>query len=251
MPIKIAAPSVQSLFLEMRFSGQKVATGTGFLADSKIGTVLITNRHNVSGRHPQTGKCLSATGSVPDEVVIMHNQKGLLGNWKPVLEPLVNENDMPLWHEHPILKEKGDFVALPLTQTEGIECYKYSLENNGPDIMVGPSDYVSVVGFPFGMNAGGALAIWATGFLASELDIDQWGMPIVLIDCRARPGQSGSAVIAYRSSGMVPMRGGGAAAFPGPVTKLIGIYSGRVNPESDLGIVWKTSALKELVDSIS
>ena len=46
------------------------------------------------------------------------------------------------------------------------------------------------------------------------------------------------------------MADGSSAAFDGPVSKLIGIYSGRINSESDLGIVWKTSAILELVRSI-
>lgn len=46
------------------------------------------------------------------------------------------------------------------------------------------------------------------------------------------------------------MADGSSAAFGGPVSKLIGIYSGRINSESDLGIVWKTSAILELVRSI-
>jgi hypothetical protein len=45
------------------------------------------------------------------------------------------------------------------------------------------------------------------------------------------------------------MRSGGVAMF-GPATKFLGIYSGRVNAESDLGIVWKASAIKELVEAI-
>ncbi|WP_428910707.1 hypothetical protein [Niallia sp. Krafla_26] len=45
-------------------------------------------------------------------------------------------------------------------------------------------------------------------------------LPLLLIDhCRSRQGQSGSPVIAYRK-------------------------------ESDLGLVWKASAIKELIDSI-
>lgn len=46
------------------------------------------------------------------------------------------------------------------------------------------------------------------------------------------------------------MEDGGAAMFGGPVQRLFGIYSGRINKQSDLGMVRKTSALKELVDSI-
>jgi hypothetical protein len=76
-------------------------------------------------------------------------------------------------------------------------------------------------------------------------------LPIFLIDCRSRQGQSGSAVISYRPGGMVAMEEGGSAIFYGPVSRFHGIYSGRINNESDLGIVWKASAIKELVDHIS
>jgi hypothetical protein len=83
--------------------------------------------------------------------------------------------------------------------------------------------------------------------MASEPQVDFNDLPIFLIDCRSRQGQSGSAVLAYRSGGMVAMADGGSAAFDGPVWKFLGIYSGRINRESDLGIVWKASAIHELV----
>jgi hypothetical protein len=247
----LSTPSVQSLFIQMRFSGQVLSTGSGFVCDSSKGPVLVTNRHNLSGRSCETGKPLSTTtAGIPNEVVIYHNQKGRLGNWIAVTEPLIREDGGPLWSEHPRLKDKGDFVALPLTQLDRVELYKYSMVDTGPDIQVGPSDYLSVVGFPFGIRGGGSLAIWVAGFLATELEVDQFGMPVVLVDCRARQGQSGSAVIAHRNGGAVAMRDGSAALFGGPVTKFIGIYSGRINSESDLGIVWKASAIKELLDAL-
>jgi len=55
----------------MRFNGQALATGTGFVVDSSSGPALITNRHNV-------------------------------------------------------LKEKADFVALPLKQINGVQTYPYN-----------------------------------------------------------------------------------------------------------------------------
>lgn len=57
--------------------------------------------------------------------------------------------------------------------------------------------------FPFGLAGGGSLAIWATGLMATEPEIDYNNQPTFLIDCRARPGQSVSAVIAHRNGGMV------------------------------------------------
>jgi hypothetical protein len=89
--------------------------------------------------------------------------------------------------------------------------------------------------------------VWATGFVASEPDIDFGNLPVFLIDCRSRQGQSGSAVIAYGDGGMFAMEDGSTAVMPGEVIRLLGIYSGRINEQSDLGIVWKVSALQELV----
>ena len=242
----IAVPSVQSLFLELRFRGQVLGTATGFVVCGKHGYYLVTNRHNVTGRHQDTGKPLSKMAGVPDEVAIQHNALGALGSWTKTVEPLFTDS-IPRWYEHPRLGSKADFVALPLSQLAGIQIYPYDLANPGPPIHVGPADSVSVVGFPFGRSVAGYVAIWASGFLASEPDLDYDQLPVMLIDCRTRPGQSGSPVIAHRSGGMVPTIGGGSAVYSGPVTRFLGIYSGRIQHESDLGFVWKASALAELM----
>lgn len=248
--ITLAEPSGKSLFLQMRFKGTNIATGTGFVVTSKRGPVLITNWHNVTGRHPETDKVLDEKMSaIPDEIVIYHHVFGQLGNWNGKLEPLL-KNDIPLWIEHPKWGKQTDFVALPLTKTDGIQLYPYDLVNTGPAIMCGPTELVSVVGFPFGMSAGGLFPIYATGFVASEPNIDFKNLPLFLIDCRARKGQSGSPVIAPRNGGMLTMENGDSIVFNGPVMRFLGIYSGRINEESDLGLVWKASAIRELVDSI-
>ena len=245
----IARPSIQSLLLQMQFKGQPISTGTGFVMMApRIGAVLITNRHNVSGRNQETNLPLSPTGGVPDEVLIIQNRKGLLGQWVPRLETLY-ESGAPRWLEHPVLGAKADFVALPLRNLDDVDLHPYEVEHTGPDILVGPADSVSVVGFPFGITAGGAFAVWATGFLASEPDVNFADLPIQLIDCRSRQGQSGSPVIAYRAGGSIAMKEGGTAMFAGPVHRLIGVYSGRINQESDLGIVWKAEAITQLVSA--
>ena len=245
----IAEPSVKSLIVQMEVGGQPLSVGTAFVADSKKGPVLITNWHNAAGRNPNDGKIISPTGAVPDTIVVLHNRAGKLGEWVPRKESL-QANGKQRWVEHPKHGKKVDCVAIPLTDLADVQLYPYTLGVGDPAIKCGPADTVSVVGFPFGITAGGALALWATGFVASEPDIDFNNLPSFLIDCRSRPGQSGSAVVAYRSGGMVAMDDGSSAAFSGPVTRFLGIYSGRINEQSDLGIVWKAAAVREIVDAV-
>jgi len=246
----IAKPSVQSLYISMFFNSQVLATGTSFAVNTADGPYLVTNRHNVTGRNPQTGEPLSKTCGIPNRLEVVHNRKGRLGEWVVKNESLERADGTPRWIEHPRLGEKVDFVALKLTDLSDVELYPYDPAGGGADIFLGPADPVSVIGFPFGLTAGGAFGVWATGFLASEAIVDFDGLPIQLIDCRARQGQSGSPVIAYRSGGAVKMSDGSTAVFDGPVERFLGIYSGRVNAESDLGIVWKASAIAELIAHI-
>jgi hypothetical protein len=60
--------------------------------------------------------------------------------------------------------------------------------------MAGP---MSIIGFPFGMAYGGAMATWVQGFVASEWQVDYGDLPRFLVDSRTRQGQSGSPVIFY------------------------------------------------------
>jgi hypothetical protein len=247
--IHLLEPSFKSLLIQLRVSGNPLAMATAFIALSSKGPVLITNRHNLTGRHNDTGQVLSATGGVPDEVFIWHNHASNLGQWVMRAEPLYR-NNTPLWREHPSLGEKADIVALPLTSLHEIAPRAYDLVETDPSIAVMPSDIVSVVGFPFGLTGGGAIAIWVTGFISSEPSLDFMDLPIFLIDCRSRQGQSGSPVIAHRNGGAVTLEDGSTAFFNGPVTRFLGAYSGRINAESDIGLVWKASAVSELVASI-
>jgi Trypsin-like peptidase domain len=248
-PRRILLPSVQSLFLDLRFDGQSLATATGIVIECARGPALVTNRHNVTGRHPETDKVISDTGGIPNEVVIHHNANVGLGRWVERTEPLILEG-RSLWFEHPLYGSGADVVALPLTNLADVKCYPYSPQIQSSEILVMPADSVSVVGFPFGLRSGGSMAIWATGFVATEPEVDYQDKPIFLVDCRARKGQSGSAVIAHRNGGMVAMTNGDSAAFDVPTTRFLGVYSGRINEESDLGIVWKASMVRELISAI-
>lgn len=118
------------------------------------------------------------------------------------------------------------------------------------NLVIGPAENVSVIGFPFGLSSHGKLPIWATGFMAQELSLISDENPVFLIDCRTRQGQSGSPVIAYRPSGYRYEKDGKVmSTLPANVAwEFLGIYAGRVNPQSDLGRVWHVSAIRELLN---
>ena len=246
--LRVAEPSYRSLRLNILCNQIEIGNGTGVIVESNRGPCLVTNRHNVTGRDQNTQKPLHSSGGLPTSIQIMHNKRKRLMKWRARTEALYNLDGTPRWVEHPTLKDKMDCVILPLSQVDGISWFPYDLVNCGPNIAIGVAEVVSVVGFPFGLSSSGSLAIWATGFVATDPDIDYDGLPLILIDCRSRPGQSGSAVIAYRNGGSVAMGDGAVGHFNQPVFRLIGIYSGRINSQSDLGFVWKTDAIMEILE---
>jgi hypothetical protein len=153
--------------------------------------------------------------------------------------------------EHPVLGGKADVVALNLNWGSDVFKMPYytSMDLDRLGMIIRPAETVSVIGFPFGLSSTGKFPIWATGFMAQELSLVSPENPVFMIDCRTRQGQSGSPVIAYRPNGFTSVNDGRLTSVMGPTEKweFLGIYSGRVNPESDLGRVWHVSAVEEVL----
>lgn len=202
----IEEQSVKSLYLETFFDNQLLGSGTGFVVESKVGPMLITNWHIVAGRNPETKDLLSPSGGIPNNIRILHNKKNSLGTWIFKKENLYS-NDKPLWYEHSLHNEKVDVVALRLTDLNDVDIFLYILDENDPKISIRPAETVSVVGFPFSLGSIGparqsGLALWTTGFIASEIQFDYGDLPRFVIDCRTRKGQSGSRLLLL---GLVPL----------------------------------------------
>ena len=218
----------------------------------------MTARHNVTGRHNDTQSCLSKTGAIPDSVVIYFHKGGgfdSMGEWIPITLPLYREDGSPWWYEHPKLGATVDVVALNLRWGSDVTKVPYYLTTNLDriNLVIDPGETVSVIGFPFGLSSSMRFPIWATGFLAQELSLLTPDNPVFLIDCRTRQGQSGSPVIAYRASGYRCIENGRVITrlnVP-PAWELLGLYTGRVNADSDLGRVWHMSVLEELLVAAS
>jgi len=251
-PVEI--PTLKSLFVELRFGETVVGNATAFLAanDQKAHCALITNRHVVTGRHQDTGECLHSKGGLPDTITIYFHKRGpQLGEWKPITLPLYRPDGTRYWIEHPRLGSAADVVAMNLHWGSDLYKLPYYMKANldRANIVVGPAETVSVIGFPFGLSSAGRYPVWATGFLAQELSLVTPNHPVFLIDCRTRPGQSGSAVIAFRPSGYRKRHEGrvSATVTAQQAWEFLGVYSGRVNADSDLGRVWHVSAVEEVL----
>lgn len=243
----ISIESVKSLQVELYFDDTLLSTGTAFILEHEGVNFLITNKHNVTGRNPVNNQPLSPSGGVPNIMAVWFNSS-VLGYWRKFFIDLYN-SDERIWREHPQSDGTYDFVAIKIDTPPECVFYPYRFSDGPQDLSLSPSDRINVIGFPFGLSSGGKFAIWSSGFIASDLVIDYNDKPTFLIDCRSRQGQSGSPVIFHSPTGQYASAGGFNFSS-GSVSLLLGIYSGRINKESDIGIVWKVEALRQLLDFI-
>jgi len=207
---------------------------------------LITNWHVVTGRDPNTEEPLSDIGVAdPDTIRIWHHDAKRLGSWYQIAEPLIDlTKGIKLWKGHPLGKQI-DVIALALKPNDDIRVYNLDTSLAQTDLVLAPSEPVSIVGFPFGIAAAGKFPIWKTGHIASDIDLDYDGKPVFLVDATTRPGMSGSPVFArriggYRSSTAMWNLGGSAVRF-------LGVYSGRIREQADVGMVWKPSVIDDIL----
>lgn len=241
-----SALSWQSCFLRMFFDGEYLASGTCFFVFINGDPVLITNRHNFTGRNNFTGKLLSKTCGIPNQAVItLFRSEGEI-NYFVDLGNEDAEGDRP-WIEHPTLGARADVVALPVAEMRNIVHTQHGVDIKNDWYRWDVGSDLSVIGYPFG-RIGGPFPIWSKGYIASEPDVDVGGLPVFLIDCKSRPGQSGSPVFAWFRKGDFVEHNGREYQAKKQMNYFCGIYSGRIRSDSDLGIVWKRSTVFELAN---
>jgi hypothetical protein len=91
--ISISPGSVVTSRLRMFFKSTELSLGTGFFYELSGSYYLITNWHNVSGRHPQTFKPLSTHAGLPDRMLLTASKGGSLGEWLELQLPLYSDSD--------------------------------------------------------------------------------------------------------------------------------------------------------------
>lgn len=247
----LSEPSIQSLFVVAMTRGLDLGTGTAFVAQHQARNYLVTNYHIIAGRDPYTGQPRHASGATPDLLKVgfrlgPHRDRM---EWQGRDVRILDDDDKALWFEHPIHGRIVDMIALPIRPDPDVVLDPFPIGGDVPALLARPSSDVSIVGFPFGQTAGGAFGIWSRGSIASEPGVDLDDLPKFLVDSRTRPGQSGSPVIVHSPGGMTSFADGTARVSARPITNLLGVYSGRINDQSDLGIVWKVQGLREVIEA--
>jgi hypothetical protein len=241
--------------------GNPLMTASGFVVEGNDGQpFLISNRHVLAGLKPGTNEYMDKARRIPFFVDITFLPTD--GELKGIVKrEVLIEDGAVRWLQHPSLRDHADCVALPLTDLDGVNLMpvglisKYqSADGQRPlNVVTKVPDAIFVVGFPLGMNGGSpTLSIWTQATVATEVGMDQGGLPRFLIDSRTRSGLSGAPVYRHIAAGSgIPLSDGEYATvfLTGDTTDLIGIYSSRVDDRSDLGYVWKKQLIAEIVSA--
>ncbi len=186
-------------------------------------------------------------GFIPKEIQICYHSSSNFYEWVAKTENLFDENGNPRWIEHPQGK-KMDVILLPLKNIDKeIKIYPFDLKLQDIDIILEISMRVCILGFPLGFCAGGNYPIWKTGHISSEPNLNYNGTPMFLIDATTKEGMSGAPVILRLNGGYKRMNG--AYVLGGKTqNKFLGVYSGRIGAEADIGRVWKPSVINEIIE---
>lgn len=263
---KLSWSSVQ---IKASFNDTQISAATGFFYEFDKREFLITNWHVASGRNPTTDKPLHCMAAIPDSLDTCvprsrqikvdgsgRQQSGLTWEWKRL--PLFNDSnyERPIWTEHPKHGKLFHVVAIPLSGLVNTSILAVNSPEIGLEkIRIYPGLEAFVIGFPLGMTGGANFPIWKRATIASEPDIHIDGLPKFLIDTATREGMSGSPVFA-QEVGYWLQEGetDTAKANFGKGLRFVGIYSGRIGADDEfkaqLGLVWKESALVELLKNV-
>jgi hypothetical protein len=166
----------------------------------------------------------------------------------------MDDQENPIWIEHPTYKEKVDVVAIPIKSEicSGYNLFPINKISFDSEFKTEVADEAFVVGYPFSDTTYLQLPIWKKASIASEPDVNLDQLPKIHIDTATRSGLSGSPVIMQRIGihGLIngEMK---SDSLIGRIRNFIGIYSGRIGEDelkAQLGIVWKKEVLEEIIN---
>jgi Trypsin-like peptidase domain len=246
MPISIDPFSRTVSMLRMKFSETALSCGTCFFWKYNDALYLVTNWHNLSGKDALTKAHLSTTAAEPDRVQfdVFFNRD--LNNRREHTILLDNEDD-PVWLQHPHFGSQVDVACLRLPDCVVPHVFPINeIHHHRPTTQI--ADDVFLIGYPLGISVD-RLPIWKRATVASEIQIEIDNLPKFYVDTASTRGMSGSPAIRRSMNGATE---DGSVINNGlPMTKFLGVYSGRVSPNGDasaqIGIVWKARVIDEII----
>jgi hypothetical protein len=264
-----------------------ISTGTAFYYYLDNEWFLITNWHNISGKHFLSKSALTQ-GRFPTYIKAkISSYVSSLNSENNGFIPIAQRIDIyrdyaPLWYQHPILGSDCDVIALPIARPDSCPKFMHNAVNliSSIKIPVKPGNTAFIIGFPKSLSVGFGLPIWKSGHIASEPhypimiggNISEVGglkngkeLPAFYIDSQTREGMSGSPVFASYT---------GNWDTSNPYNKLdpdapdfferddialgenrmefVGCYSGRIGNELEgaaLGLCWTVDTINEICKS--
>ncbi|WP_234363676.1 MULTISPECIES: serine protease [unclassified Streptomyces] len=248
----------------------RLGTGTGFLIGVPGDYWLVTAWHVFSGRRSDDGTIMDAKDNFTPGYVRVHFAGEADGGFQSVVQKYDLYEDefqhSPRWRSPE--DRRIDIAALHIGAVpEGVvEAFmpntwpvlrdllppeRRAEQGGDVDLPLRVTDKLFVLGFPFGDVGSWPFAVWTVAPVASE-PLARWNkLPGFLLDSRTREGQSGAPVLMHIRPGEPVVVNGEVIMHVESVTALVGVYSGRIHKESDLGKVWTVDALFELVPEVA
>lgn len=265
------------------------STGTAFFYFCENSWFLITNWHNLSGRHFLSKEPLSRPPKLPTHIeahlsaYIASNLSLADNSFTTVSQRVDIYRDMqPLWFEHPTLGSLCDVIALPMERPASCPQFMHNAANliGKTRIPVLPGGNAFVIGFPQSLSVGFGLPLWKSGFIASEphYGITTGGaissigglsggteLPAFFLDTQTREGMSGAPVFASHSgtwntnqpyekldSESAEFWSSDDIAIAHSAIEFIGCYSARIGKAEEgaaLGLCWPENVLHLICSS--
>ncbi|GLK67563.1 hypothetical protein GCM10008179_12010 [Hansschlegelia plantiphila] len=228
----------------MFFNQEPGGQGTCFLWRRQQRTFLVTALHNLTGQDIDSGATLDKErGLRPNHLIIGHT------NFSGIIDETDIElyyDGMPVWFTHQS-NNKIDIAAIEVKNY--IFSHLQSINEIAQrDIILDIGADVFTIGYPFFTRT--IAPIWKRGTIAAEIATQKHTEGFDIIDTATLPGMSGSPVvfrgINYRTRDSQIMT-------TQPVTKLMGVYSGRLFSEdksktdTQLARVWPERFINQII----
>ncbi|SDZ16195.1 trypsin-like peptidase domain-containing protein [Herbiconiux ginsengi] len=249
--------SVNARYVEVFYGDERISEATGFVVEHEERLFLISNRHVLAGMKPGSMELVDKAGRQATSVritsyVATESSSATVCQDFPLIAPsTAGGYPSALWFEHPTYGNTVDVAALELTDLQAPD---YALQDetvaNDESSMypIRQLDTMTVIGYPGGVHGGvRGKAVWMKGTVASDYADEVDGLPRFLIDSRTRAGMSGSPVY-FSAAGRSAVVSEGILSIADPdAFQFVGVYSGRIFDESDVGYVWRAKTMWEIV----